>query len=351
MFKRLLGLVLILAVTLPSNSFAVPPPNAIAMPALTPMAANTPGNAVSQACDQFGVCLVTSGTGATDLGKAEDAASTSGFTGVAALGVRNDNLNTQTTTDGDYSPITTGRYGQVAASIVHDAIFGTALQATKPEDAAAASGDALVGVAGQINTGFTTNAANGDYATIALGSAGNVLSTLAFDASVSGATSAIAREDTIPGSGDAGIPIFMSTNSALAADAATNNDYILFQGDELGRTITTLAPAGESWSSCSSAIAAITDTTLKAAVASNRIYVTAWSCIPNDTGNNRIILRDGVGGTVLDYGNTTSNAAGGGSFQRTYPVPLRLTSNTALNLTTNAVSSTFCCASGYISVN
>lgn len=53
-----------------------------------------------------GTTTLTPGTGATNLGKAEDAAHTSGDTGVFALAVRNDNLaTTYTNTDQDYSPM------------------------------------------------------------------------------------------------------------------------------------------------------------------------------------------------------------------------------------------------------
>lgn len=48
---------------------------------------------------------VIPGTTATELGKAEDAAHTSGDTGVMALGVRNTANSTLSGTDGDYSPI------------------------------------------------------------------------------------------------------------------------------------------------------------------------------------------------------------------------------------------------------
>src|SRR5689334_9841482 len=44
------------------------------------------------------------GTGATDLGKAEDAAHTSGDVGVLALGVRKDTAAATAGTDGDYQP-------------------------------------------------------------------------------------------------------------------------------------------------------------------------------------------------------------------------------------------------------
>lgn len=46
---------------------------------------------------------VTPGTGATNLGKAEDAAAASGDTGILSLGVRNEAQAALTSADGDYS--------------------------------------------------------------------------------------------------------------------------------------------------------------------------------------------------------------------------------------------------------
>lgn len=54
------------------------------------------------------------GTGATNLGKAEDAAHTSGDVGVMALAVRNDANAAFSGTDGDYTPIRVDSAGNVA---------------------------------------------------------------------------------------------------------------------------------------------------------------------------------------------------------------------------------------------
>lgn len=59
------------------------------------------------------VTRIVPGTGATNLGKAEDAGHSSGDSGVFALGVRNDTLATSTNTDGDYSQISTDLKGRV----------------------------------------------------------------------------------------------------------------------------------------------------------------------------------------------------------------------------------------------
>jgi hypothetical protein len=57
------------------------------------------------------VTSVVPGTGATNLGKAEDAAHSSGDTGVMALAVRNDVLENLTNTDGDYAALQVTKTG------------------------------------------------------------------------------------------------------------------------------------------------------------------------------------------------------------------------------------------------
>jgi hypothetical protein len=67
-------------------------------------------------------------TGATNLGKAEDAGHTTGDTGVYSLGVRNDTPNTATTnTDADYSSLSTDRVGGIRTALYETdfAVLGT----------------------------------------------------------------------------------------------------------------------------------------------------------------------------------------------------------------------------------
>lgn len=58
------------------------------------------------------VTSVIAGTGATNIGKAEDAGHSSGDTGVAAWGWRNDTISAPTNADADYSPISVDKYGR-----------------------------------------------------------------------------------------------------------------------------------------------------------------------------------------------------------------------------------------------
>jgi hypothetical protein len=75
---------------------------------------------VSVASDSTGVLLP--GTGATNFGKAEDAAHTSGDVGVMMLGVRNDAGTVLAGTTGDYIPFSFDANGYVRVNVVTGAI-------------------------------------------------------------------------------------------------------------------------------------------------------------------------------------------------------------------------------------
>lgn len=74
------------------------------------------------------VTSVIAGTGATNLGKAEDAGHTTGDTGVYVLGVRNNTPNTATTNaDSDYSQLSTDMVGGIRTALYETdfAVLGT----------------------------------------------------------------------------------------------------------------------------------------------------------------------------------------------------------------------------------
>jgi hypothetical protein len=77
------------------------------------------------------VLSVVPGTGATNLGKAEDGGHTSGDVGVFNLGVRVDTPNTAlTNTDADYSPITTNKLGSLRIAPLEDDLATAATKHT-----------------------------------------------------------------------------------------------------------------------------------------------------------------------------------------------------------------------------
>jgi hypothetical protein len=95
---------------------------------------------------------ITPGTGATNLGKAEDAAHSSGDVGVMALGVVNTTHTARAGANGDYVPIATDLEGDVlvTGSVAHDAV----------------DADAPIKIGGQARSTNRTKVADADRADI-----------------------------------------------------------------------------------------------------------------------------------------------------------------------------------------
>lgn len=103
------------------------------------------------------------GVGAADLGKAEDAVHADGDTGIMALTVRKDTAAATSGTTGDYQPAITDASGQlwVNAGAVTPGTGATALG--KAEDAQHTTGDTGVAVWAVRKDTVATTAADGDY--------------------------------------------------------------------------------------------------------------------------------------------------------------------------------------------
>lgn len=118
-----------------------------------------------------------------------------------------------------------------------------------------------------------------------------------------------------------------------------------------GRQIVSQAAAADTWQACTSPMTGTAHTQIKAAVASNRIYVTAFNCENTADVNSNFYIEEAT--TPIYVGSVAkSSLAGIGSWRQTFPTPLRLASATALQVVmVTTGTSTTCCASGYISTN
>lgn len=162
--------------------------------------------------------------------------------------------------------------------------------------------------------------------------------------------SPVQLEDAASANGDFLIKFGAVREDALTANTSTTSDWTQLKTDSSGRLITTMAPMGETFQSCGTATATTSDVAIKAAVASNRMYVTGITCASSDADNaTNINFKDGS--TVIAVGGVNQMAAtSSGTFVANFPVPLRGTANTALNFNTAiSTSSVICCASGYVS--
>lgn len=210
----------------------------------------------------------------------------------------------------------------------------------KLEDSASASGDAGVFALAVRNDGALTTLTNtnGDYSGIAVDSSGSVI--------VSGRDSS--------GATISGAPVRMGgTARTTEGGAVSDATAVNLSADPTGKLVSMpYAGAGNTWQACGTSTASTADVAIKAAVASNRIYVTSITCKNTSaTVATTIDFKDAT--TVIAVGGISQMATTApGSFTATFPVPLRGTVNTALNFAANvAVSSLTCCGAGYISVN
>ena len=116
------------------------------------------------------VTSIVPGTGATNLGKAEDAIHVSGDTGVMALAVRKDTATNMADADGDYTPLLTDGNGRLHVFFGNSTIGVTAAgltamaNAVKNEDTAAADLDyGIPTLAVRKATPANTSGTDGDY--------------------------------------------------------------------------------------------------------------------------------------------------------------------------------------------
>jgi hypothetical protein len=166
-----------------------------------PAGANAIGKLAANTGVDIGDVDVTSvipGSGATNLGKAEDAAHASGDVGVMALAVRKDAAAASSGTDGDYEPLSTDSTGQLRVAVGNTVTVGahavtnagtfavqesgaalTALQLLDDvvfaEDAASTTGDKGVQVlTKRTDTAAASSGTDGDYQPLITDSSGRL---------------------------------------------------------------------------------------------------------------------------------------------------------------------------------
>lgn len=233
-------------------------------------------------------------------------------------------------------------------------IPASATSIAKNEDAAAASGDTgafVLGVANEAKSNLASN--DGDYTPLAVTRAGVLYSNINIGSIPSAdiANSILKSEDATIASGDAGVAMLNQRLDQLATgQTGGNNEYAVPIVDTLSRQYVNAwgAAVTEFFSSCSSSITGTSRTAIKAAVASNRIYVSSITCKNTSAVNSGMDFTDGAG-TQLAAGHITAQTVSG-AWTATFPTPLRGSSNTDFSVTMNTTSTaTVCCANGFIS--
>ena len=209
------------------------------------------------------VTSLTPGTGATDIGKAEDAAHTSGDVGIMSLGVRNDTHTTSISgSNGDYTPLGVDSTGKVG------------IRGTFAEDSGHTSGDLGVFTLAVANATHTNalSGTDGDYTPLAVDTTGKlgIRGTYAEDASHS--------------SGDLGVLALARRIDTCASSAGTSGDYATINQDANGRAWARAQDDGPAWTSVFGVSGA--------AVTSSDLSASPTAITDAPTAGQKIILTD-----------------------------------------------------------
>lgn len=248
-----------------------------------PAGTNAIGKLAANSGVDIGDVDVTSmvpGTSATSLGKAEDAAHSSGDTGVAILGVRRDTAASGASTDGDYATLNLDANGRLYATVTVDAALpagdnnignvdlasaipaGTnnigdvdvlTMPATAVEDAASAGGETGLVILGvRRDTAASSSGTDGDFSTLNLNASGRLYTSTTVDAALPAGTNNIGDVDVlsvVPGTGasnlgkaedaahtsaDVGVMSLGVRRDANTSLVDTDGDYAPFQIDANG---------------------------------------------------------------------------------------------------------------------
>ena len=169
---------------------------------------------------------ITPGTGATNLGKAEDDPSASGDVGIATLFKRQDTAATQTSAAGDYHVPVGNQFGVTLVDINAGFQASSANGLLKSEDAVSATGDAGVfGLSVRRDTATSLVNAEGDY----IGDVNNAYGAklIVINRTFQGVSDAdllLKAEDSSAASGDAGVAVWGVIRSTPAINAGVG-DY------------------------------------------------------------------------------------------------------------------------------
>lgn len=243
------------------------------------------------------VTSVIPGTTATSLGKAEDAAHTSGDTGVMALAVRRDADTTLADTTGDYAPLQVNAAGSLKVAITSGAGSG----GTSIADAAAftRATTSVTPVAGVVETSAPT-LTNGNTGAVSL-TTGGAMRVAVTSGGITGAV-----EDAVASGSAEGVLGILVRDDALATLTPVDGDYTV------GRT----NARGAQWVALDSTVAQTVTLaaettkvigTINVAAAQTLATVTTVGTVTTLTGTTT--LTPGTGATNL--GKAVDGAAGG----------------------------------------
>jgi hypothetical protein len=284
---------------------------------------------------------VVPGTGATNLGKAEDAAHTTGDTGVMALAVRRDADTTFVGADGDYAPLAVSADGYLKVEVfdggdshtIDGSVSVTGTVATQLPTAATLADNAstptapAVGAFGMWHDGSTWDMARGDATNgllVNLGANNDVSVTGTVTVDLAANNDVIAAGDVAHDTADSGNPVKIggvarTTNPTAVADA----DRVDIFADDLGRLVGYPVAPRDLWVQNNVTLTNTTETIIIAAGGAGVIHDLMMLVLSNESASEvRVDIRDDTAGTVRF---SIDLAADGGGAVVKFPGPFKAT--------------------------
>lgn len=303
--------------------------------------------------DINGRLIVTIPALATSIAKNIDSAVGATDTGALLLSIRDDSGATKTSTAGDAQGLYTNPKGALYVDYRYGWQSSAADGLLKQVDAAwGGATDAGVQFLGVMNTDESSLIpTEGDYSPIAVASNGIIKVSVTNGGQKDGASGLIKNEDATIGNGDAGVvPLAQRLDQLATGQTGSNNEYAVSIVDTLSRLYVNPwgAAVTEFIQGCNTAVTTATTGSMLAAEASQRYYVSSWSCTNTGGAASRVILEDGAG---TDFANLLLPATtGSGSI--TFPTPVRASAaNSAMQINVITTgTSTICCFNGFKSV-
>jgi hypothetical protein len=305
---------------------------------------------------------VVAGTGPTNLGKAEDAAHTSGDTGVMSLAVRNDSDTALAGTTLDYAPLQVDATGYLKVNVKAGSLAGPSVN----DDEAFTVGVTPVAPVGGLYMASPDSVDTGDIGAFGMTANRSLFVALrtpngdsAMDDTNDSVKVTISSGSIVGIADDAAFTIGVSEVlpvGYLADDTSTDS---VNEGDigaarmTLNRKIISQPYEGEgnSWSYAAPAggLVNTTEVTAKASAGSGLInYITSIQVTNSHaTTGTEIQVLDGTAGTVKHRGF----AAALGGYVATFPVPIKMTAATLVSIkeaTTTATTGVLVNLQGYV---
>lgn len=286
---------------------------------------------------------ITPGTSATHLGKAEDAAHTTGDTGVAVWGVRDDTLSVESGAEGDYEPLHLTAAGRVYTSATIDAALPAGTNAIGK---LAANSGVDIGDVDVTSVAGTVTVSDGAGALNVIVDSGTTAVTQSTASSLNAEVQGdVADDATTPTNPVLTGGVAVETDGTDPGSVSAENDVAYLRTDRNRRLLVNTNHPNQ-WCANEEETGAVTNDEIKAAPGANlSLYVCSF-IVSNGATAGDYSLKEDSGGTPVTIIPKIYTAVNGGAVINLNPC-IRVTANQEIGVTSTTVTTGSYTVCGY----